>query len=70
MGTAVRRDDGRYAVTIREIPVPAADDPEEQADRLTAELAAALEAAVREEPGQYLWQHRRWKTLPGNGGAP
>lgn len=70
MGTAVRRGDGRYAVTIREIPVPAAGDPEEQIDRLTAALAAALESAVREEPGQYLWQHRRWKTLPGNGGAP
>lgn len=69
MGTAVRRADGRYAVTIREIPVPSADDPEEQADRLTAVLAAALEAAVREEPGQYLWQHRRWKTSPGNGGG-
>lgn len=70
MGTAVRRPDGRYGVTIRPIPVPAIDDPEERADRLTADLAAALEAAVREEPGQYLWQHRRWKTLPGNGVAP
>lgn len=70
MGTAVRRDDGRYDVTIREIPVPSTDDPEEQADLLTAALAAALEAAVREAPGQYLWQHRRWKTSPGNGGAP
>lgn len=70
MGTAVRKPDGRYGVTIRPIPMPAIDDPDERADRLTADLAAALEAAVREEPGQYLWQHRRWKTLPGNGVAP
>lgn len=69
MGTAVRRADGRYAVTIREVPVLPAADPEEQADLLTAELAAALESAVREAPGQYLWQHRRWKTSPGNGAA-
>lgn len=65
MGTAARRPDGGYRVLIREVPVPAADDPEERADRLTAALAAALEEAVREEPGQYLWHHRRWKTRPG-----
>ncbi len=69
MGTAVRRADGGYRVTIRPVPMPVAADAEEQADLLTAELAAALEAAVREEPGQYLWHHRRWKTRPGNGGG-
>lgn len=67
MGTAVRQDDGRYRVTIRPVPVPVADTPEEQADRLTAELTAALEDAIRAEPGQYLWQHRRWKTAPRGG---
>ncbi|MFP4624379.1 MAG: lysophospholipid acyltransferase family protein [Gemmatimonadota bacterium] len=69
MGTAARRAGGRYEVTIREVPVPEAGDPEERADRLTADLTAALEAAVRADPGQYLWQHRRWKTRPGNGGG-
>ncbi len=89
MGTAVRRADGGYRVTIRPVTVPAASpeggeagtgevgaeaaggrpggsagDAYERADRLTAELAAALESAVREEPGQYLWHHRRWKTRP------
>lgn len=68
IGTAVRREDGRYAVTIRRVEVPATEDPESQADLLTAELAAALESAVRRDPGQYLWQHRRWKTKPRNGG--
>lgn len=69
MGTATRRPDGGYSVVIRAVPIPAAADVEEQADRLTAALAAALEAAVREDPGQYLWHHRRWKSEPGNGGA-
>lgn len=69
MGTAVRKPDGRYRVTIREIPAPRAGEPDDRADRFTAALAAALESAVREEPGQYLWHHRRWKTRPGNGGA-
>jgi Kdo2-lipid IVA lauroyltransferase/acyltransferase len=73
MGTAVRRDDGGYRVTIRPVPVPGPDtgEADERAGRLTAELAAALESAVREEPGQYLWHHRRWKTRPRNGdGSP
>lgn len=96
MGTAVRRPDGGYRVTIRPVPVPGLEpgsesglepgaegrgggvgrgEADERADRLTAELAAALESAVREEPGQYLWHHRRWKTRPrsgepGNGDGP
>ena len=62
MGTAERRPDGGYRVRVRRIPTPSAADPEEQVRALTAAHAAALEAAVRENPGQYLWHHRRWKT--------
>jgi KDO2-lipid IV(A) lauroyltransferase len=32
--------------------------------RGTAAFTAMLEAAIRELPEQYLWQHRRWKTRP------
>ena len=65
--TAVR-DGDRYTVRVRRIPVPeAVDEPERE---LTAAISAALEAAIRERPGQYLWQHRRWKTAaPGDGTA-
>lgn len=31
---------------------------------ITQRYTAAIESFVREEPGQYLWVHRRWKTRP------
>ena len=55
--------DGRYTLHVRRIAVP----DESVADRertLTAAIAGALEALVREHPTQYLWHHRRWKTRP------
>ncbi|MFO7893228.1 MAG: lysophospholipid acyltransferase family protein [Longimicrobiales bacterium] len=68
MATAVRRPDGRYRIRVRRVPVPDGEDDAEREERLTAALAAALESVVREDPAQYLWHHRRWKTRPpGNG---
>lgn len=31
---------------------------------ITQRYTAAIETFVREDPGQYLWVHRRWKTRP------
>ena len=46
--------------------------PEEWADQkdpvtwVTAEYTKAIEAFVREDPSQYWWVHRRWKSKPGD----
>ena len=66
--SAVRRDDGRYRIRLRRVPIPEAATDEEREWALTAALAAALEAAIREHPSQYLWHHRRWKTRPPDEG--
>jgi KDO2-lipid IV(A) lauroyltransferase len=34
------------------------------ADQITAGMTAILEGAIRNTPEQWLWMHRRWKSLP------
>lgn len=55
-------DTGRYKVEIRP-PIedfPGDDDPA----TATARLNALIEDAVRADPAQYYWVHRRFKTRP------
>jgi KDO2-lipid IV(A) lauroyltransferase len=54
----------RYEVSGTRVPVPRTGDLEADIAALTAELAARLEASVREAPEQYFWFHRRWKSKP------
>jgi Kdo2-lipid IVA lauroyltransferase/acyltransferase len=64
VGAVLRRPDGRYEGRIDEVPVPESGEFEERVLALTAAYTRVLEAAVRRDPGQYFWQHRRWKTQP------
>lgn len=54
----------RYEVEGTRVDVPRTGDLEADVAALTAELAARLEASIRQAPEQYFWFHRRWKSKP------
>ncbi|HKJ93482.1 MAG TPA: lysophospholipid acyltransferase family protein [Longimicrobiales bacterium] len=62
-GSALRTLGGYH---VRLVPVEAdrSGPTDEAVRRLTAAFTAVLEEQVRRMPGQYFWQHKRWKTRP------
>lgn len=65
IGFAIRAADGNYDVELEEISTRDLGDTEEERMReLTRRHVRALEHRVSEHPGQWLWQHKRWKHAP------
>ncbi len=68
VGYARRRGDQfEFDMGISDIIYP--EDWENRPDELyyiTARYTRAIETFIREDPTQYLWIHRRWKTRPRN----
>jgi KDO2-lipid IV(A) lauroyltransferase len=61
----VREGAGRFRSRMEAILEPrAGGDEEEEVRRLTADVTALVEAAVRRHPDHWYWLHRRWKTPP------
>jgi KDO2-lipid IV(A) lauroyltransferase len=61
------RKDGRYLLTID--PPVYADrraPREEEVRRLVTHYTRRLEEFIREDPTQWVWTHRRWRTRPGS----
>jgi len=65
----VRLPGGRFRVEL----TPPLDLPPRLPDTAADETAimdrvnAVLEGWIRENPGQWLWMHRRWRTQPAGG---
>ena len=66
LGVAVRKRGypSRYRVIIEHVPVGEGARSADAIRDLTQRHVSRLEARIRETPGQYFWQHRRWKTRP------
>lgn len=58
------RDNGRHMFHIEMMPYTSTGDAQRDTQELTERLTARLEQAVRQQPAQWVWLHRRWKRQP------
>ncbi len=59
-----RTERGLRLVTLDPIWPDFEADRDEEVTRLTCAWSAALEAAIREQPSDWMWFHERWQTTP------
>lgn len=60
----LRATGGRYRLVAERVPVEPTGDRDHDVDVIVAAFTRVLEKWVRQAPGQYFWQHRRWKRQP------
>jgi len=63
-GVATHLPSGRFRMAFVPIEIDRTGDLERDTDALLTAYSHALERFVRADPGQYFWQHRRWKRPP------
>jgi len=64
-GFSVRKEDGLYHIILEEeVRLIRTGDRTVDIEENTALFTRIIEAQVKRYPDQWLWVHRRWKTLP------
>lgn len=58
---------GSYVIRFAELPRPAPAATREEITRVLQAYNTTLEAWIRDQPEQYNWLHRRWKSRPPDG---
>lgn len=66
---AERRADGMHVLHIRPPLAPPPDMSEASLQAATQRYTAEIECFVREHPDQWIWIHRRWRTVPPEAGV-
>lgn len=61
---AVRETDGTYSAHIKELEIGDLEANLDGAKELMRRYNAELEVAIRNNPEQWAWQHKRWKHEP------
>lgn len=57
-----RRPDGGHVITFDTVPLP--EGGAQRVRELTASFTAAIEAAIRRSPSEWVWWHERWRRQP------
>jgi KDO2-lipid IV(A) lauroyltransferase len=67
MTFCLRRADGGYDILAEEIPTADLEGATEANIReLTRRHVRSLERMIAQQPGDWLWQHKRWKHVPAD----
>lgn len=61
---ALLREGGRYRLVMHPVTVTRTGDKPADAIAMLTAINQAIEACVRRAPGQWVWLHRRFKSLP------
>jgi KDO2-lipid IV(A) lauroyltransferase len=64
---AVRMGGVRFRIEAEPVAVPRTADRHGDVLAATAALHAVFERWIREDPGQWMWAHRRWDPSPTPG---